>query len=92
MATIREVGSLDHSHPPYVRSRRCPEATLPGKCTMHHNILFPINRPKQENGFMPRGGPNLGKTACVIPVMLPCVGLLFVQCDSKSATIPRWFW
>ena len=31
---------------------------------------------------MPHGGPNLGKIACVIPVMLPCIGLLFAQRDS----------
>ena len=31
---------------------------------------------------MPCGGPNLGKTAYVIPAVLPCIGLLFVQRDS----------
>ena len=47
---------------------------------------------------MPRGGPNLGKIARMISVMLPCVGLLFVQCDSLYRTSKgpswshRWLW
>ena len=31
---------------------------------------------------MPRGGPNLGKTARVISAVLPQAHLLFVQCDT----------
>ena len=44
---------------------------------------------------MPHSGPNLGKIACVIHVVLPCVGLLFVQHDSplpnqQGAIGMRW--
>ena len=41
---------------------------------------------------MPHGGPNLGKIARMISVVLSHVGLLFVQCDSSSRTskAPPW--
>ena len=47
---------------------------------------------------MPRGGPNLGKNACVISAVLLHVGLLFVQRDvplpnqQGASWSHRWPW
>ena len=38
---------------------------------------------------MPRGGPNLGKIARVIPIVLPHAPLLFVQHDIPPAEPAR---
>ena len=38
-----------------------------------------INLPQKEYSFTPRGGPNLGKTAGVISVVLCYASPLFVQ-------------
>src|SRR5215216_4582981 len=54
---------------------------LLGKCTTLRHLHSTINPPKQESGFTPRGGPDLGKIACVLSVMLSYAGRLFVQRD-----------
>ena len=41
---------------------------------------------------MPWGGPNLGKIACVISVVLPHARLLFVQCDAPLPNQQGAFW
>ena len=41
---------------------------------------------------MPRGGPNLGKIASVIPAVLPHDRLLFVQRDLPMPNQQGAFW
>lgn len=83
MATVQGVvGKLDHPRPHTRVASAALRQPLPGKCTVHHHYISTINPPKQEKAFTPHGGLNLGKIARVISVMLPHVGLLFVQRDS----------
>ena len=81
MATVIEVGKLENSHPHTRVVAVALRQPLAGKCTTPGHHISTINPPNQEQSFTPRGGPNLGKTACVIPTVLPCIGLLFVRCD-----------
>ena len=76
---VREVRRLDNSHPHTCVVAVALRQPLLGKCTTLHHHISTINPPKQEQGFTPRGVPNLGKTARVISDTLPHVGLLFVQ-------------
>ena len=72
MATVERIRTPSHS---YARSPSSPEATLPGKSA----ALFHHQSTKAGVGFTPRGGPNLGKTARVICVVLCDASPLFVQ-------------
>ena len=75
MATVERVRRLGTTH----SYARIATLALPDKCPTLHHHSSTIIPPKQEYGFTPHGGPNLGKTASVISVVLLHARLLFVQ-------------